>query len=235
MLQWNRGNNALQYEQRLAFGSQGQLRVPALRSGDPSDLAITSNTTFEVAEHEKLRSFSWLQELIEYQLAPSKRIYFIDNHNHAFYCWRKACKDWLFVDADLVHIDQHSDLNEPSRYPESSDLESLENVAIYTNEVLQVGSFIKPALQCGLIASQQQFRTEWSVLALDPAERHRDVILDLDLDFRAPGMLNEHVDATITKVKSCISHPSVKVVTIATSPYFLDQEKALELVRSIVS
>ncbi len=50
--------------------------------------------------------------------------------------------------------------------------------------------------------------------------------LDIDLDFWAPGMGTD-LEKTIPLVRSLIREASL--VTIATSPYFLDQTRALEL------
>lgn len=89
----------------------------------------------------------------------------MDNHNHAFFAWRKAVDDGLVCSgAQLIHIDQHSDLAQPRLYPTQKDIVDHDAVALYTNHVLHVGSFIKPAIQCGLIQHQEQIRSERSLL-----------------------------------------------------------------------
>ena len=57
----------------------------------------------------------------------------------------------------------------------------------------------------------------------------KDYIFDIDLDFRAPEMGISNFEQTIKNTKNLIS--SAKMVTIATSPYFLDQKQALELIK----
>ena len=57
----------------------------------------------------------------------------------------------------------------------------------------------------------------------------KDYIFDIDLDLRAPEMGISNFEQTIKNTKNLIS--SAKMVTIATSPYFLDQKQALELIK----
>jgi hypothetical protein len=57
-------------------------------------------------------------------------------------------------------------------------------------------------------------------------------ILDIDLDFRAPEMINDHVDQTLEKTRNLITNASL--VTIATSPGYIDQELALEILEKLL-
>ncbi|MBQ2600072.1 hypothetical protein II582_01555 [bacterium] len=59
-----------------------------------------------------------------------------------------------------------------------------------------------------------------------------DLILDIDLDFRAPEMSIEKYSETIEKVKNLISKS--RVVTIATSSYFLDQNLAIKICKDLL-
>jgi len=52
------------------------------------------------------------------------------------------------------------------------------------------------------------------------------------LDFRAPEMSIEKYSDTIEKTKELISKS--KVVTIATSPYFFNQELAIKVCKEIL-
>jgi hypothetical protein len=58
------------------------------------------------------------------------------------------------------------------------------------------------------------------------------LILDIDLDFRAPEMSIEKYPETIKKAKNLISKS--RVVTIATSPYFLNQRFAIKICDELV-
>lgn len=56
-------------------------------------------------------------------------------------------------------------------------------------------------------------------------------ILDIDLDFRAPEMSIEGYKKTINITKNLIKNS--RVVTIATSPYFLDQNIAIKIIKDL--
>jgi hypothetical protein len=56
-------------------------------------------------------------------------------------------------------------------------------------------------------------------------------VLDIDLDFWAPDMPNEQMEETIALTRQLITNASL--VTIATSPYFLDQKLAISLLREL--
>ena len=93
-----------------------------------------------------------------------------------------------------------------------------------------VGNFIEPALKANLISHMDQIRSEYKLLNYQNI--HKNYILDIDLDFRAEEMSIEQFDETIKKTKSLILN--AKVVTIATSPYFLPQEKAIQLLHILL-
>ncbi len=59
------------------------------------------------------------------------------------------------------------------------------------------------------------------------------LLLDIDLDFRAPEMSIGQYEESIEKTRELIAEASL--VTIATSPYFLDQSKALEILQDLLS
>ena len=58
-------------------------------------------------------------------------------------------------------------------------------------------------------------------------------ILDIDIDFWAPEMGIEEFDRTIQKTRQLIAGASM--VTIATSPCFIDQERAVEIVAMLLN
>ena len=74
-------------------------------------------------------------------------------------------------------------------------------------------------------------RSEYALLQFQIPDK--DYIFDIDLDFRAPEMGISNFEQTIKNTKNLIS--SAKMVTIATSPYFLDQKQALELIKLLCS
>ena len=56
-------------------------------------------------------------------------------------------------------------------------------------------------------------------------------ILDIDLDFRAPEMGNQ-ISSGLEKVQQLIQ--KAEAVTIATSPYFLEQKLAIDVIKKIL-
>jgi len=84
---------------------------------------------------------------------------------------------------------------------------------MYTNEVLDIASFIKPAKEIGLISSYEMILTEYSLLQFSPTfsdpQPPSTIVLDIDLDFRAPEMGIEQYHRTIQKIKQLISLPAV--------------------------
>jgi len=59
-----------------------------------------------------------------------------------------------------------------------------------------------------------------------------DFILDIDIDFRHPDMNIEKYQETIDKTRELIS--KAKLVTIATSPFFIDQNLAIQITKELL-
>lgn len=237
-------NNKISRLKRKEFWSKNKLFIAPFIIWTLADLEIQSDmqkVAFEevTGQYEDwkdgLHSYYWLKNQLILS-HKNRKVYIMDNHNHAFYCWAKSLNDW---DIDswltLIHIDQHSDLWIPETYISSDDLYDISKVAIYTNEVLQVWDFINAGISSGLISHNIQIRSEYALLHFNIPKNNSNYILDIDLDFRAPEMNIESFSESITIIKKLISDPRVKVVTIATSPYFMDQGEALGLLRSIVN
>lgn len=75
-----------------------------------------------------------------------------DNHNHALYFWYEARQLGIIQDgATLVHIDEHSDLWENTYTFSKPDSLNLAKAFEFTNEFCNVGNYIKPAMQEGII------------------------------------------------------------------------------------
>ncbi len=82
-----------------------------------------------------------------------------------------------------------------------------------------VGNFIQPALQNGLISSVELVLTEYRLKEM-VSQLPESYLLDVDLDFRAPEMGYRFQDH-LPYLRVLLQH--AKAVTVATSPYFLDQ------------
>ena len=236
-------NNAISFDIRKELGSSLTLSIPKVIEWTINQVRKQVNTTC-IAFEEAFDQLKGNKSVIVKNLGLEhlviiekkwKQICVMDNHNHEFFFWWKALlSHGIKKSMPLIHIDQHSDLAVPHQYLEESELSDLNIIAIYTNEVLEVGNFIKAAQNCSLVWEDIQIRSEFSLLDFQLEKIESDALLDIDLDFRAEGMGIERFDQTIEKTRELINHPKIKFVTIATSPYFLDQEIAIELLKKIL-
>jgi hypothetical protein len=109
------------------------------------------------------------------------------------------------------------------------EIDRAREVFQFVQKYCNVGNFIQPALQSGLISDIQLVLTE-------SALQHRIIpsapyIVDIDLDFFAPEM-GIKLETCLPKLRTLIE--KAECVTIATSPYFLEQKKAVEMVKKIM-
>ena len=89
------------------------------------------------------------------------------------------------------------------------------------NYSCNVGNYIRPALDAGIIGTMIRIENEFELEKYIDYTPSENSILNLDLDFFAPEM--DFIDEE--KKLTCIQNllPKVKCVTIATSPFFIDQ------------
>ena len=222
-------------------------------------LKIWKNPVFREEKNWEIIEYKWLEKFIQINNSTDKgkcpkdggickqTIYIVDNHNHALYFRYKEYFDWNIQKlSKLIHIDQHTDMNEnkysistffdKGMYPEDGGVckQNLKQIFNFTNKNCNVWNFIKPAVEEWLISKITQINTEYALLnndlLLSTKERSGEV-LDIDLDFRAPEMSIAKYQKTIDTTKKLIQNS--RVVTIATSPYFLDQNLAIKLIKDL--
>jgi len=259
------GNNTINFVERKEKWSDGVLRVPPLITGTIENVRLLETwICYEyVSDKDKLISSFGLESLV-HTVQWDKNIFVVDNHNHAFFCRWKSYLEWKIKRwSHLIHIDQHSDLNEiaiswkmqvPSKkWEETYSLalgawSHLYDVALYTNEVLDIASFIKPAKEIWLISDYEMVLTEYTLLNKEgrggsdievwspptPLAKRGETILDVDLDFWAPEMGIEYYYQTIKKVRQLIALPDVGCITIATSPTYIHQQRAIAVLKDII-
>lgn len=250
------GNNAFDYPERSVSAPEPYLRLaPLLRCQSVTEalasLAWSTTPAFEVIENGQLKACAGLKNFLLFpNPAPATRksvpatcpVFIFDNHNHAFYFWhvclhpalQKTAQPQKAAPFTLVHIDQHKDTRIPATLP---DLDTAADTAAaiyaYTNEILNVGNFIPPALRTGLLEKVINVDSSASLqTALDDAPP-KNFILDLDLDFFAPELDYIAHATKIALFKKLL--PDAGLVTVATSPYFLDQQKVPALLRELFS
>lgn len=104
----------------------------------------------------------------------------------------------------------------------------------YVNFDCQISNFIKPFVRLypdidfTWVKSESQL-LETEIVSLEP----QIFILDIDIDFRAPEMSIENFDETIRITRSLIA--DADLVTIASSPLFIDQQRALAILQKLLS
>jgi hypothetical protein len=220
------GNNAFAYARR---GPAPTLRVPSLLHGTFADVAQGREVAFEEVDDDgRLRSCTGLAHLVRTTWADVPTVV-VDNHNHAFYFWFMARTEGLLgPGATLIHIDQHRDTRTPERPFAGA---TLADAFEYTNFQLNVGNYIVPARQAGLV-NEVRFVTGEAGLGEVAATRRGNTILNLDLDFFAPEMSSIDFDLARRFVAAHVA--SASFITVATSPFFIDQRRAIDALRALV-
>ncbi len=235
------GNNAFDYEKRSESHPSPQLRVAPLIVLDKLDefekhLVLSHETSFAVEEEGVIRHCQGLKNFLLLQDAfrPQQKIYIFDNHNHAFYFWHLARlqNPSLRIPGTLIHIDQHRDSRIPAEFLSPTQALNLDEVFRYTQETLNVGNFIPPAFKTGLIDEIVLIDSEKSLKEFNPSSlTDKSIILDIDLDFFAPDLNYIGNNRKISLIHGLLA--LADIITIATSPFFIDQQLAFKWLREI--
>ncbi len=217
------GNNAFSFDTRR----YKKIFVPALKTGSVTDLTEGVEIVFAEIEDGVEKCRTGLKEFVHTRFWDAETFIF-DNHNHAFFFWALALRNgWMDPGNLLVHIDQHTDMRKPQKWMDCRNLSDLDKVFCYVNYDLNVGNFIQPALKCAIfsevdvIDNRKVFENDYE----------RPFVLDIDVDIFSPDM-----DYIPMKKKLCtIRHlmRKAKFITIATSPFFMEQKQALSIVRQL--
>ncbi len=235
----NVGNNAFSFTER----QNPRLFVPTLKkitSFDEIELLPKNleKITFEEYDFDDVMQQTFgLKNLYEIDW-NWKKIFLVDNHNHVFYFWYHARKQGIISDnALLYHIDEHADTRDPWKYLLKPDSEDLQKVFEYTNFFLNVWNYIIPAEKEWLITETVQIRSEQALFdyqswKYDDLEWVKwNIILNLDLDFFEPEL--DYIDYDLKKQVILDISNKADIITICTSPYFINQERAIEVLRDI--
>jgi len=225
-----KGNNAFSFEQR----KNKKLWVPKLIEANIWDIGLWDEVVFEdFGFDDQLSTNTGLKNFYKIKW-KNKDIYLFDNHNHAYYFWYLARNQNIIWDNNtLVHIDEHADTRDPGEYLMKPESEDLQKVFHYTNYVYNVGNYIIPAQKEGLISDIIQVRNTHNLEEyLDlRSTLGENIILNLDLDFFQPDL--DFIDYDLKKKVVLDAANKAKIITVATSPFFINQDLALKVFKDI--
>lgn len=230
ILEWNQGNNSISYTPRqILLQKEPSLYIPKRIFGEIEDVTSGNQIVFEEFENWILRQCSWLKHFVTIT-KENQDITIFDNHNHALFFWCEAIALGRIAPGfELIHIDEHSDLWENENI--ITDYTDLENIWGFTNFQCTVGNYIQPALRAGIIQKMIRIENEFQIEEYIHYTPQKNSILNLDLDIFSPELSYIPENITLKCIKHLISQ--VRYVTIATSPYFIDQKRALWMLQKI--
>jgi hypothetical protein len=120
----------------------------------------------------------------------------------------------------------------PDSFLSKEDLLSDTAVFEYTNTVLNVGNFIPAVLNSGLASEMVFVGSEDAMDSFDVETAEKQgIILDLDLDFFAPELDYIPAEKKISFIRVLLKKASL--VTVATSPFFIETDLALKYLHRI--
>ncbi len=185
----------------------------------------------------EIEYFHGLKNFLLIEKSGFPPVFIFDNHNHAIVFRYNIIYNNEFKNFELIHIDQHSDCwGNKNHLKINLNENELEKVFNFANERCNVWNFIPPAIESWMISDLFQVR---SIIALQNLKTHKNqiFILDIDLDFCLDWIEKDKVNYDAVKV---LKNKFDKIwknalwITIATSPYFLDQQKAIEIIRELI-
>jgi len=239
-------NNAFSFEKRKKILWKAHITIPSLKKGNLNDIQKGNHIVFEEIDHTgTLHQCCGLQYFVH--IAKSQHqpdIFVIDNHHHALYfreqyISKNFSKHHMQTPISLIHIDQHSDLSD-NRFDIKENIhDNLREhnspfIRDFVNHKCHVGNFIKPFLQHYPLCQFTRIKSESQLLSTQWKYKSNEIIiLDIDMDFRSPSMSNTQDQQSIDKIKKRI--PKASLVTIATSPYFMDQTFTIQKIHQLLT
>jgi hypothetical protein len=221
------GNNAISYEARKKLNSSTKLYIPPLKhlyKFSTNEIQLGDKIVFEEIINWKLQKFQWLKNYLFFKKNNTFFAIF-DNHNVAFYFIAKFFFSYQ-KKVNLIHIDQHSDLNLP---PFDCNCKSITEATNYSLRFLNVWNYLIPAKN-NFLNEIYQVRSEYALYNYFPKYCKNSKILNIDLDFWDEKMWS-NIDSLFFIKKHLLKF---KLVLIATSPFFINQKLALQLARILL-
>lgn len=226
---WDRWNNSFSLEKR----QNKKLRVSSIINWNIENIKLGEEIVFEDYDFDwNLKSCKWLNNFYKIPW-QGKEIILFDNHNHAFYFWLEAYNKWKISKwCTLIHIDEHSDMRDPWIYPKEEEYLDLKKVFEYTNHTLNVWNYIIPAKKIWIIDEIVQIRNEYNLKEFDINNyKNKKIILNLDLDFFQPEL--DYISYCLKKKVILDTVKEATLITVASSPFFIDQGLALDIFRDL--
>jgi len=227
----NAGNNSFSFGKR----KNPELWVAGIVDGQVNSVRTGDKIVFEDFDStSNLKSCVGLEHFIRTEHPKTKKpVIIVDNHNHVFYFWHEARSKGLIKNgATLIHIDQHKDTRKPDIFLTKKDSEDLQKVFEYTNFVLNVGNYLPPAIEDGLISEVISVTSELELKNTESLTFNlKSLILNIDLDFWSPEM--DYINAELKNNVTRELMEKADLITIATSPFFIDQKLAIKVLKEL--
>lgn len=236
ILVWEIWNNAFSYKERTKKKwKDPTLTIPSLKYWTLEDIEVGEDIVFEELEDGILKSCKWLKQFIRLRDQESQSITIFDNHNHALYFWVQAIYDWLLSPwFELIHIDEHSDLWEnKNTLDKNKALHDAQYIWEFTNFSCNVGNYIPPAIESWIVGKIIRIENEFQLNQYEDYSPWKNTVLNIDLDFFSQEMEFIPEEKKLRFIRKLLKN--VECITIATSPYFIDQWIALKKLKKMFS
>lgn len=189
------------------------------------------NQNWKIEYFHGLKNFLWIEKS---NFSP---VFIFDNHNHAITFRYNITYSKNVKNVELIHIDQHSDCRENENHLIlNRNKNELEKIFKFWNEKCNVGNFISPALESKIIMNQVQIRSTTALQNLK-INKNQNYIFDIDLDFCLDWIDKNTINqenVNLLKDKFDEFWKYALWTTIATSPYFLNQELAIKIIEKLL-
>ncbi len=102
----------------------------------------------------------------------------------------------------------------------------------FANYACNVGNFLTSAKDAGIIDDIIQIRSEHALHTMGKLDFQKyNYILDIDVDFWE-GKTTQEMESDFEIIRKLTDN--VCLITIATSPYFMDQQQAISIIKNML-
>ena len=204
----NIGNN------KYGFCTGRKLVVPPIIKGYASDIKEGHNIIFREILDDNIIEYTGIKDYIIGFTENSRTPVFIcDNHNSVLEAWHLLHKSQL----QLIHIDQHRDNAIYAGFLEEWKTESV------------ISDYINFAICANWIKKDYLSFTENSDMSKINQFKKADIILNIDIDFFSKNMTIIPLEDKIKLI--CHFAQFAKLITLATSPGFIEQNRAIKIAK----